>query len=395
MVFNNTAIYNAALAGATGGSCQRWLTRKIAGQYTDLVADMVIFATAVDYEIATTTVSQADADLMESICSQVMAGRYPRSLTSLGTVNIAQAIKALWTQTKASLDPADIPASITPLTFVSYVDEGATGTPDGSISAPYPTIQAAVDAAVSGSTLLIAPGDYSAEDVAIVGKVISLVGLLPASAHFIDGLIPGIDGPNSVVSDSLLTISNMPTIGSVTGGDAVYAYDCGGEGITAVGTLTANRCRIDGPLNGGELQLNGVTCAGITITDATGSRILNSDYNELIGPPGSLVEFDSYSAGWVAPTGGLVQSVKAPRVSVVVTVPVMAANAIGTATANFTGTVLEGLVVDRQVYATEPTAGITGGGFIAGVRMTATNVITFKFHGPCTGGDQTFIVTQV
>lgn len=75
---------------------------------------------------------------------------------------------------------------LVPLQNTLFVSKGDfEGTPNGSISQPYPTIQAALDAADDGvknqqKTILIAPGFYD-EDLTIraVSNYVSLIGLGP------------------------------------------------------------------------------------------------------------------------------------------------------------------------------------------------------------------------
>jgi parallel beta-helix repeat protein len=53
-----------------------------------------------------------------------------------------------------------------------YVRAGATGTPDGGAAHPFPTIQQAFDAAVDGSVIRVAGGNY-AENVVLFGPMIN------------------------------------------------------------------------------------------------------------------------------------------------------------------------------------------------------------------------------
>jgi hypothetical protein len=154
---------------------------------------------------------------------------------------------------------------------------------------------------------------------------------------------------------------------------------------TFTGVVTANAIQFARDSVFGTVALNG----------AVNNVFLDSKYTAMSGIAGSTVDMDAYSASWAAVTGGLVRSIVAARATLSVNVPVLAANAIGTATQVCTGTVLAGITTGKQIVVNEPTAGVTGGGFLASWRVSATNTILFTFHGPTTGGAQNFVVTQV
>lgn len=111
---NNPAIFNAATAGAAGGAANRWIIKKASSDYNGIAQQVLLFATAVDAQIATTTVTDAEVNLMQSICSQVVASRwFPSSLVLANYTNIAQAITAMWTRLKQNIEP--IPTTETDL----------------------------------------------------------------------------------------------------------------------------------------------------------------------------------------------------------------------------------------------------------------------------------------
>ena len=67
----------------------------------------------------------------------------------------------------------------------SVVANGATLT----VPAPYSTIQEAIDAAVAGDTVLVAPGTYTGEgnrDISFRGKAITVISSSGAEATIID-----------------------------------------------------------------------------------------------------------------------------------------------------------------------------------------------------------------
>jgi len=99
---NNNSIYNAAIAGASGGVASRWLTKQIAGLYNDVAAQIVIFASAIDALIpANPLLSERQVELMQNICSQVISSRWLR--TGFNPANIAISVVALWTRMSAEL----------------------------------------------------------------------------------------------------------------------------------------------------------------------------------------------------------------------------------------------------------------------------------------------------
>jgi hypothetical protein len=90
---NNNAIFNAVLAGVTGGGQERWITSQSAASYAAYSATVLAIATGIDSLIAPTAVGDAQARLMSSICASVFAGRFPTNADP----NIAASIVALYT----------------------------------------------------------------------------------------------------------------------------------------------------------------------------------------------------------------------------------------------------------------------------------------------------------
>jgi len=442
MVFNNTAIYNAALAGAIGGSCQRWLTKQFGGDYTDLVADCVIFATAVDTEIAPMDVNQAEADLMAAICQQVVSGRYLRGLTAFGMQNVAKSIKALWTETNGDIDPAPIPGSLAPFPHVWYVNPASlAATPDGSFSAPWLTIQAAVDAAATGDTIYLAPVNYFPAQVNIVGKVLTFIGM-GAESNSINNILWS--GPDLVISDSLMVWwqvgvistamassadiylvetcvraiemttpgTNLFAYGSnpqtneirqITAPDVqMYAtgYSLGGLQITSIGSLNCTNCRM---LNGSALGDD------ITITPNAGhvGTFIGCTFESMliVGPAASFFRMDeqSYSdanRNVVAYTGVIPKPTSGGKVTKNIVVPAIAvANTLAYLDVDLVGTALEDVVTYDQIVAAPisdlAAAGANGGVYVNCYATAVPGIVRLAFKGILAGGAVDFIFNKV
>lgn len=70
--------------------------------------------------------------------------------------------------------------SVPPLSNALYVDKDTTAvSQDGSIGSPFDTLTAAIAAAASGDTILVTPGDYSAEGALTVGKNLTIAAAIP------------------------------------------------------------------------------------------------------------------------------------------------------------------------------------------------------------------------
>ncbi len=100
---NNNAIFNAVLSGAGGASQERWLTEQTSIAY-DTFTDLILaVATAVDLQIAATTIDVGERNLMQAIVQGVFSGRYP--LQGDDYSDIAEAIVGLYTSMAAELLP--------------------------------------------------------------------------------------------------------------------------------------------------------------------------------------------------------------------------------------------------------------------------------------------------
>jgi hypothetical protein len=175
---NNPLLFNAALAGATGGiTSERWIVSTNAADYTSLRTEIVQFATALDAAIPTdATTNSQDAELLFSICQQIIAGKgKPGEVTALAQ-SIATFYSVMQPQLLAVGGGSDVP-----LTSVLFCDADTTVTladQTGAIGTPFATITQAMAAAtgIQNYTLELAPGGY-AETLDGNGRVLTLVGM--------------------------------------------------------------------------------------------------------------------------------------------------------------------------------------------------------------------------
>ena len=98
---NNPSLFNAAIAGASGGGQERYITDSVAINYATFRDACIAFATSVDAAIPTIVspgATQADNDLLQSLCQGVMSNRYPTSSDSADWDIVAGAVAALFTE---------------------------------------------------------------------------------------------------------------------------------------------------------------------------------------------------------------------------------------------------------------------------------------------------------
>jgi hypothetical protein len=130
MAANNPLLYNAVIAGAAGGSQERWLRAgSVAADYATFRTSVLALATLVDAAIAPAVVTQAEVQLMQSIIQGVFAGRFIQDTAPY--TDIVSSIVELYTEIAAGLDvnPAD---TTIPLTIAA----GAITIPDDKSGVP-------------------------------------------------------------------------------------------------------------------------------------------------------------------------------------------------------------------------------------------------------------------
>jgi hypothetical protein len=101
---NNEALYDAAIAGATGTQ-DRWLTSSDSSAYDSLSAAIENLAAAVDAAIPAIEggPSISEINLLQSIVQAVVSGRSLIGITPDSFAPIAASIAAFWTDQKGSL----------------------------------------------------------------------------------------------------------------------------------------------------------------------------------------------------------------------------------------------------------------------------------------------------
>ena len=103
--------------------------------------------------------------------------------------------------TWADLPPAVASVSLQNMVFVALNGDDMLG--DGSLAKPYATIQQAVNAAVSGQTIMISPGVY-AENVEVSSKSLTLRG----SDAFMQ-IITRLEGKVTILSNASISFANL------------------------------------------------------------------------------------------------------------------------------------------------------------------------------------------
>lgn len=177
---NNNAIYNAVIAGVTGGAQHRWVNQPAAA-YTDFADVVLEIAVEVDSLIPVSpAIGIAQARLMECVCAGVYSDRFP---ISSGISDIATAIVNLYNAQVSNLlsEGGGGGGGGVPLSTVTFVDGGAAAAGDGSIATPYQTITEAVSFLPLGNvvSIYITPGNYTSEPEILVpgGRTLNFIGM--------------------------------------------------------------------------------------------------------------------------------------------------------------------------------------------------------------------------
>lgn len=136
---NNNALFNAVIAGITGGVEARWLTKQNASDYTAFKNTCLVIATLIDSKIESIAdISPGAIRMMQSICQGVFSKRYPQSLVESDYNPIANAIVALWSSSTESIDVRETPPgfSFSPTSWEIWDDfhnpTAGTGTTTGN-----------------------------------------------------------------------------------------------------------------------------------------------------------------------------------------------------------------------------------------------------------------------
>jgi hypothetical protein len=320
-------------------------------------------------------------------------------------------------------------AAMLPLTRAVYVDKDTAAPPalqDGTIAYPFATIQAAATAlTATGGVILIAPGQYTEPAITLPAAQISLQALGPKS----QGSNANVTLNNSVSGTSDIGASNISFINALSTTARLFVDNCAvtnfsaGTGVsivqnsqitntTCTGTLQAYNCTFTNTttlatVESYDCRWSGLSCTGaLTIRNSTttfavsvgGNCIVqDTSFGIALTVTGQLVsDYSSLAPILASVTAGsfnLAASPISPKITVSVTVPVVAAGAVGYVDVALGATKLAGLVAAGSLLVANPTADLVaagaGGGFI-NVRANGANTARFAFLGPLAGGASNF-----
>jgi hypothetical protein len=149
---NNVALYDAIMAGGTGGTLGRWITAKSSVAYDEPADAIEAFAVAVDAAISAIDggASISEINLLQSLIQGVVTDRNLISLDIVDYADISAAIATAFEETRTRLN--NQPAlgggqggGGTPIQQVFFFDPDAAGTSVGSIIAPYTDLDSFYD----------------------------------------------------------------------------------------------------------------------------------------------------------------------------------------------------------------------------------------------------------
>jgi len=306
-----------------------------------------------------------------------------------------------------------------PFTTGFWVDRGAPDGGNGSAASPFNTVTAAVAAAPTSSTILILPGDYSAEDAIAVGsKTLTFFGLAGQ-----DGLsrvtLPGIGYASGGTSQQLafrhvsttitrtgpsttgIYLDYCPSIILAGAGNATQVISNGdfscvlqGEGgqlymrAGFIGSYTAN--------SGTGISLQNVGIAGHLV--AAGINLNDSDWTSLgLTITSPLIFWDLTTAARARALGVTTSStpllLEAHNANDTFTVAIPAGTS--DVAVNVAGSLLAGVAVGDAVVASWaiPGPAAFGAAAIGGCQVTATDEVTIRFVGVTGGGNRDIILS--
>lgn len=172
---NNPALFDALMAGGTGGSLERWITSSSSSSYDSLVDAVEAFATAVDAAIPTiggSGPSISEINVLQSIAQGIIAGRNLVSIDADTFADIAASIAAVFAEVQPRLNNVPVISGGgggggERVPGTAYVATSVATTGNGSPTSPFKTIAEAVTALLADSlptnALLLFPGDYDSE----------------------------------------------------------------------------------------------------------------------------------------------------------------------------------------------------------------------------------------
>jgi hypothetical protein len=298
---NNSALYDAIMAGGTGGTLCRWITSKSSVSYDEPADAIEAFAVAIDAAIPTIVdgPSISEINLLQSLIQGVVTDRNLISMNLSDYADIAAAIATAFEETRTRLN--NVPAvggsaGGSTLSTTLYVDAATIvelANQTGAIGAPFASVQQAISIIEAGENnsvwvVLVVPS-LSIEDVIVPpARLISLqaIGVDPTltSLNSIIWALGAIEAPASLTLSGLsvksisftgtidennartLSLiscnvgeSNVETLGINGIGinvdviiDSYLQYTTWVEGISIDGKLTSSRTKFFGPITAAE-----------------------------------------------------------------------------------------------------------------------------------------------
>lgn len=219
-------------------------------------------------------------------------------------------------------------AAVLPLTNVYYVDQASTApSPDGSIAAPYATLQAAIDASFSAvfiegrklATIIVAPGEYGAclfpSDAESLENnydaSVTIQAMAPGTV-FVDSLgslTPAYGFAVTLIGLNVAEFSAAdvgPSVAQIT----LSLVDCvvsdAGAGLDLVGDVDALRTQVSAEIAIADGALRAIDCAFTDVSTITANSIVlrrsTLDAGTVVA---STLELDRSSVSNVVLTGSL------------------------------------------------------------------------------------------
>lgn len=200
---NNSFIYDGALAGATGGIHERWITDNDPNSYLAIRNLLVNFAEAVDALIApNAAINSADGDLIQSICESTLSQRYLTPETDVHP--LAQAIVALYQAIQSQLIPVPYPSSF-PLSAIEPIDPNTVVANPTAVAASPVAMPVPVDSVVGRVSGTVTAGPLVTSQISDAAVTLPKIADQPANSIIANpAAIPGplsafIIGLNSVL----------------------------------------------------------------------------------------------------------------------------------------------------------------------------------------------------
>ena len=248
----------------------------------------------------------------------VVGGKDQASLTTSALSIASHSITADYTTGDGNFNPSPTSAAITQ--FVNpgttlYVDSSFSGTSIGSQSAPWTTIQASINVASAGYTILVEDGSgYSEADTVNVQNLTieADTGQTPVDTSSTAGSGIGFNISASGVTISGLTIEDFSTGVNVRSGSTAKLTNCNisgnsgnnGGGLANYGTLTLTNCTVSGnsAVQGGGLY----NYYGASLTaDACTFSLNRAQFGGALKDRGHIDLIDSgFTGNTAATTGG-------------------------------------------------------------------------------------------